>query len=116
MIEATPLNRDHKPELKDEADRIHKRGGRIDSFRDYYNNGEPIGPQRVWLQNEEIPGLAMSRSMGDKVAHSVGVTAEPETLEFTLGLNDKFLVIASDGVWEFLSNEDVANIVFPFYE
>lgn len=58
----------------------------------------------------------MSRSMGDKVAHSVGVTAEPETLEFTLGLNDKFLVIASDGVWEFLSNEDVANIVFPFYE
>jgi len=79
MIEATALNRDHKPELKDEAERILKRGGRIDSFRDYYNNGEPIGPQRVWLPNEELPGLAMSRSMGDKVAHSVGVTAEPET-------------------------------------
>lgn len=110
------MNRDHKPELKDEAERIHKRGGRIDSFRDYYNNGEPIGPQRVWLPHEEIPGLAMSRSMGDKVAHSVGVTAEPETWEFTLSLNDKYLVIASDGVWEFLSNEDVANIVFPFYE
>jgi serine/threonine protein phosphatase PrpC len=116
MIEATALNRDHKPELKDEAERILKRGGRIDSFRDFYNNGEPIGPQRVWLMNEEIPGLAMSRSMGDKVAHSVGVTAEPDTLEFTLTLNDKFLVIASDGVWEFLSNDDVANIVFPFYE
>jgi serine/threonine protein phosphatase PrpC len=60
------------------------------------------------LQNEELPGLAMSRSMGDKVAHSVGVTAEPEVLEFTLSLDDKFMVIASDGVWEFLSNEDVA--------
>lgn len=116
MIEATALNRDHKPELKDEAERILKRGGRIDSFRDYYNNGEPIGPQRVWLQNEEIPGLAMSRSFGDRVAHSVGVSAEAETWEFTLGLHDKFLVIASDGVWEFLSNEDVANIVYPFYE
>ncbi len=58
----------------------------------------------------------MSRSMGDKVAHSVGVTAEPETLEFTFSLNDKYLVIASDGVWEFLSNEDVAGIVYPFYE
>jgi serine/threonine protein phosphatase PrpC len=116
VIEATALNRDHKPELKDEAERIIRRGGRIDSFRDYYNNGEPIGPQRVWLQNEEIPGLAMSRSMGDKVAHSVGVTAEPETMEFTLSLNDKFIVIASDGVWEFLSNEDVAQIVLPFYE
>jgi len=54
--------------------------------------------------------------MGDKVAHSVGVTAEPETLEFTFSLNDKYLVIASDGVWEFLSNEDVAGIVYPFYE
>ncbi len=58
----------------------------------------------------------MSRSFGDRVAHSVGVSAEPETWEFTLGLHDKFLVIASDGVWEFLSNEDVANIVYPFFE
>lgn len=58
----------------------------------------------------------MSRSFGDRVAHSVGVSAEPEVLDFTLGLNDKFLVIASDGVWEFLSNEDVAHIVLPFYE
>jgi serine/threonine protein phosphatase PrpC len=58
----------------------------------------------------------MSRSFGDRVAHSVGVSAEPEILEFTLSLNDKFIVIASDGVWEFLSNEDVAQIVLPFYE
>ena len=58
----------------------------------------------------------MSRSFGDRVAHSVGVSADPETRTFTLTHNDKFLVIASDGVWEFLSNEDVANIVFPFYE
>jgi serine/threonine protein phosphatase PrpC len=84
------------------------RGGRIDSFRDHYNNNEPIGPLRVWLKHEEMPGLAMTRSMGDGVAHSVGVSAEPETKVFTLGVNDKFVVIASDGVWEFLSNEDVA--------
>ena len=30
--------------------------------------------------------------------------------------DDKFIVIASDGVWEFLSNEDVAQIVYPFFE
>jgi hypothetical protein len=48
-MEVTPLSIDHKPELKHEAERILKMGGRIDSFRDYYNNGEPIGPQRVWL-------------------------------------------------------------------
>ncbi len=58
----------------------------------------------------------MSRSFGDRVAHSVGVSAEPDTLEFTLSHHDKFIVIASDGVWEFLSNEDVAQIVLPFFE
>ncbi len=30
--------------------------------------------------------------------------------------DDKFIVIASDGVWEFLQNEDVANIVYPYFE
>ena len=30
--------------------------------------------------------------------------------------DDKLIVIASDGVWEFLSNEEVANIVWPFFE
>ena len=29
---------------------------------------------------------------------------------------DKFIVIASDGVWEFLKNEEVADIVLPFFE
>ena len=58
----------------------------------------------------------MSRSFGDKIAHSVGVSAEPEVKESILGPLDKFIVIASDGVWEFLSNEDVAGIVWPYYE
>lgn len=30
------------------------------------------GPSRVWLHDQDIPGLAMSRSLGDTVAHSVG--------------------------------------------
>ena len=89
-------------------------GGRIDSFRDPDKN--PIGPLRVWLKHEDIPGLAMTRSFGDEVASRVGVTAEPEILELDLCKDDKFIVIASDGVWEFLSNDDIAKIVKPFFE
>lgn len=103
--EARPLTRDHKPNLGPEAERILKCGGRIDSFRDI--EGNPLGPMRVWLKKENIPGLAMSRSLGDNVATSVGVTWEPEILEFDLDSNDKFMVIASDGVWEFIENEEV---------
>ncbi len=49
----------------------------------------------------------MARSLGDLVAASVGVSPEPEVLDFELEPDDKFIVIASDGVWEFLSNERV---------
>lgn len=36
-----------------------------------------MGPARVWLQEVDVPGLAMSRSLGDYVAQSVGVSPEP---------------------------------------
>ena len=39
-----------------------------------------------------------------------------EILELDMSKDDKFIVLASDGVWEFLSNEDVAQIVYPFFE
>ena len=58
----------------------------------------------------------MTRSFGDEVAGRVGVIAEPEILELDLCKDDKLIVLASDGVWEFLSNEDVASIVMPFFE
>lgn len=65
----------------------------------------PYGPKRVWLKTKPVPGLAMTRSIGDMAATSVGVTAEPEIKVFTnLSPNDKFIVIASDGIWDRISN------------
>jgi len=107
------LSRDHKPSDPDEAERIVNSGGRIDSYRD--TKGNKVGPERVWLLNEDIPGLAMSRSFGDTVASSVGVNSIPEQFEFLLGPEDKVVVLASDGVWEFLTNEEVGSIILPFY-
>jgi serine/threonine protein phosphatase PrpC len=47
----------------------------------------------------------MTRSIGDMAAASVGVTAEPEIKVFNnLQPSDKFLVVASDGIWDRLSN------------
>lgn len=58
----------------------------------------------------------MSRSMGDTVAHSVGCACEPEQTYAVLTPNDKIVLMASDGIWEFLSNQQVASVVYPFYE
>ena len=72
---ACPISRDHKPDDNQEMQRILASGGRIEPFKDM--NGDPIGPYRVWLKHDNIPGLAMARSIGDAVAASVGVIAEP---------------------------------------
>lgn len=37
---------------------------------------------RVWKKEENIPGIAMSRSLGDDVATSLGVTWQSEIKEF----------------------------------
>mmetsp|Transcript_60560 Transcript_60560/g.126757 ORF Transcript_60560/g.126757 Transcript_60560/m.126757 type:complete len:94 (+) Transcript_60560:901-1182(+) len=58
-----------------------------------------------------LPGLAMARSIGDDIAATVGVHATPEIKVHDLTERDKFMVVASDGVWEFLSSEDVVEIV-----
>jgi serine/threonine protein phosphatase PrpC len=101
---ATSLSLDHKPDRADEFERIMQSDGRVDPFRE--ENGDPVGPARVWLKTQNIPGLAMSRSIGDLVAASVGVIPEPEFFELVLNESDKFMVIASDGVWEFIDNDE----------
>lgn len=45
----------------------------------------------------------------------MGVSAVPECSEVTLSKEDRMVVLASDGVWEFMSNEEVASIVYPYY-
>lgn len=71
---------------------------------------------RVWRKDCDAPGLAMSRSLGDSLAASVGVTGEPEIFVTGLTPNDDFIVLASDGVWEFMTNEEVVEIVSRFWE
>ena len=108
-----PLNRDHKADEPDEQQRILSSGGRVAAYRDM--NGNPLGPARVWHLHEDIPGLAMSRSFGDQAAAEVGVNAIPEITEMNLVEADKFMILASDGVWEFISNDQAVNIVMPHY-
>jgi len=111
---AINLSRDHKPTEKDEAKRILNRGGRIKPFTDEVT-GEEYGPQRIWVKKEEVPGLAMTRSFGDRVAASVGCICLPETKDFNFEEDDKFLILASDGIWEFIESEECINIIGKYY-
>uniref|UniRef100_A0A7R9ZQB1 PPM-type phosphatase domain-containing protein n=1 Tax=Craspedostauros australis TaxID=1486917 RepID=A0A7R9ZQB1_9STRA len=100
---------DHKPDSPKEKERIIASGGRV--FAVQYDDGVD-GPPRVWLGHMDVPGLAMARSLGDVVAHSAGVISEPEFTVFQLDPNkDKCLVIATDGLWEFVMNPEALEVV-----
>ena len=110
---AMNLSRDHKPCEANEKERIIKNGGKVESYIDDYGNF--VGPERVWMKNGEGPGLAMSRSFGDEIAHKVGVIVNPEIFDYHFVEEDKFIIIASDGLWEFMSNEEVVDITKNYY-
>lgn len=88
------LSEDHKPDLMRETKRINALGGRVIHW----------GRWRV----EGV--LAVSRSIGDARLKPY-VTAEPDVIEHELGEDDMFLVVASDGVWDTMSNDLVAKFV-----
>lgn len=105
ILKAVPLTIDLKPGLPMEADRIRKRNGRVMAMRE-----EPH-IQRVWLPHDDSPGLAMSRAFGDFLLKNHGIIAIPEVFYLRLTSRDRFLVLATDGVWDVLSNNEVASIV-----
>jgi serine/threonine protein phosphatase PrpC len=107
------LSNDLKPTLPLEKQRIIENGGRVEQFIE--NDGTTNGPYRVWVQDEMYPGLAMSRSIGDFIASSVGVIPNPEIIEYNLNNSSKYMIIASDGIWQFMSNEKVMNIANQYY-
>ena len=103
--EVVPLSRDHKPTSEGEYERIKLMGGRVEPILE--SDGSYVGPSRVWLMEDNLPGLAMSRSMGDFIAAQVGVISEQEIIEANLDLDCKFIFLASDGVWENIENLQV---------
>lgn len=110
---AIDLTRDHKPIELDEKQRIIENDGKIQPI---IEDGEFVWPERIWIKEEDIPSLVMTRSFGERVAATVGVISEPEIKEFYLDENDKFMIIWSDGIWEFISSQECVDITSLYYE
>ncbi|KAH7287528.1 hypothetical protein KP509_32G060300 [Ceratopteris richardii] len=102
---AMPLTVDLKPSLPQEAERIRQCKGRVFALQD-----EPE-VQRVWLPHDNSPGLAMARAFGDFCLKNFGVIAIPEVTHHRITDKDQFIVLATDGIWDVLTNKEVVDIV-----
>lgn len=107
-VSTKQLTIEHNCEVKEEADRLRKAGARIEPMR---HEGQYMGPPRLWKGTLPYPGQCVSRSLGDDVAHTVGVLSEPSVVEFKLEERHKYLVVATDGIWDGLSHDKVGSIV-----
>ena len=108
-----PLSYDCKPEIPNERQRIQDNGGTVEQVID--EDGKGIGPFRVWAKGELYPGLAMSRSIGDTEAKKIGVIPNPQIIEYNISSKSKYMIICSDGIWEFISNEQAMKIGNKYY-
>lgn len=91
---AIPLTKDHKPYWPDEKRRIENLGGQI------YNDGNDY----------RIKDLSVSRAFGDHDAHPYLINS-PDIFRYKIEKNDKFIIMACDGIWDVLSNHDAVNFI-----
>ncbi|CAN8317747.1 unnamed protein product [Cochlearia groenlandica] len=91
-----PLSKAHLATCIEERNRVIRDGGRIDWLVDTWR----VAPA----------GLQVTRSIGDDDLKPA-VTAEPEISETILSADDEFLVMASDGLWDVMNDEEVIGII-----
>ncbi|CAK7331426.1 unnamed protein product [Dovyalis caffra] len=87
------LSSDHKPDRPDELDRIQNAGGRVI----YWDGPRVLGV------------LAMSRAIGDNYLKPY-VICEPEVTIMDRTAEDDCLILASDGLWDVVSNETACGV------
>ncbi|XP_010536873.1 PREDICTED: protein phosphatase 2C 77-like [Tarenaya hassleriana] len=88
-----PLSVDHKPDREDEAARIEAAGGKVIRW----NSARVFGV------------LAMSRSIGDRYLKP-SIIPDPEVTAIRRVKDDDCLVLASDGLWDVMTNEEVCDV------
>lgn len=127
-IVAVDLSIDQTPFRVDELERVKLCGARVltlDQIEGLKNpdvqcwgteEADDGDPPRLWVPNGMYPGTAFTRSIGDSIAETVGVVANPEIVVLELTASHPFFVLASDGVFEFLSSQTVVDMVrFPVF-
>jgi len=145
IVQAKDLTIDHKPELPEERKRIEAAGGMV-VFDGAWNHR--VYAKKKDKNGRSYPGLNMSRAMGDlKGYHEAGISATPDinsrrlredgddaspaddeetgmmcskpsVTSLEIESVDKFILLCSDGVWEYVDSDSAVKIAnqFPFTE
>ena len=107
------LSRDCTPYIETEKMRILINGGNVIQLKNSIN--QENGPLRIYLKGDNIPGLSITRSFGDRIGKKIGMISNPVINEYTLNKSVKFIIIASSGVWKFIKEKEILNFGIKYY-
>jgi len=95
---------EHKPGNLEERERVTKMGCEVVTCRH-----DDVELLKVNVKGEEFPAISFTRSFGDQCVKALGVYAVPQVEEWKIpsGRGDSFIFLGSDGIWEFMSEEEV---------
>lgn len=111
---AVRLSEDHKPNSREERARVEKAGGCVINCSGIWRVCTSASAAGLKLVNDDSLFLSTSRAFGDRklkgVANRDLISAVPEVTAFSLRWEDLFFVVACDGVWDVLSDQQVIDI------
>ena len=107
MVKDVKFSENHSPQVEEERIRIFNNRGET-------RTSNLDKKSKIYVRARMYPGLSISRSLGDLLAHHIGVTSRPDVKVEDISASDKFITIASDGVWSHLEPEDVGEIISEF--
>lgn len=117
--QAVAVSEDHKPTRIDEKKRIERAGGLVLQVRGAWRVAASMNPNSMSkAARREYQGLAMTRSLGDlffKQPTTLSI-AEPEIQIIPLTDKDLFLVLATDGVYDVLGNQEVVDLAIKHWD
>lgn len=117
--QAVAVSEDHKPTRTDEKKRIERSGGLVLQVRGAWRVAASTNPNSMSKSaRREYQGLAMTRSLGDLYFKQPTLLsiAEPEIQIVPLSDKDLFLVLATDGIYDILSNQEVVDLVLRHWD
>jgi serine/threonine protein phosphatase PrpC len=115
---AVPLTEDHTVHSQQEQERIIAAGGdvkqsdqsEVTSVYSGVLNDFDTKSLRVFLPGEIEPCTKFSRSIGDSGFEEVGIIPNPDVVSCDLNASDDILILASNGILEFLTHQEVVGI------
>ncbi|KAG1685639.1 hypothetical protein DVH05_007763 [Phytophthora capsici] len=109
--DAIAMSDDQKPNRKDERERLEAKGAFITGKPDFMYK---VWPFKKMLDVPRVNGqLAVSRSIGDVSLKSF-ISCDPEVQTRKITKNDRFLILATDGLWDVVTNKQAAQLASRF--